>query len=112
RRLIAAWPINITRTRSRLILKLKRNSKKPPRLTRCFRMRNSGSATIDSVTRVFRAAPRARLGARRDLAVSRISWATCSDSAMCLARGRPGGRRSAAQRGADLRYDLEITLEQ
>ncbi len=25
--------------------------------------------------------------------------------------GRPGGRRSAAQRGADLRYDLEITLE-
>jgi len=26
--------------------------------------------------------------------------------------GRAGGRRSAAQRGADLRYDLEITLEQ
>ncbi len=26
--------------------------------------------------------------------------------------GRPGGRRSAAQRGADLRYDLEITLEE
>ena len=26
--------------------------------------------------------------------------------------GRGGGRRSAAQRGADLRYDLEITLEQ
>ena len=26
--------------------------------------------------------------------------------------GRTGGRRSAAQRGADLRYDLEITLEQ
>ena len=25
---------------------------------------------------------------------------------------RPGSRRSAAQRGADLRYDLEITLEQ
>src|SRR5918999_389500 len=25
--------------------------------------------------------------------------------------GRQGGRRSAAQRGADLRYDLEITLE-
>ena len=28
------------------------------------------------------------------------------------ATGRTGGRRSAAQRGADLRYDLEITLEQ
>lgn len=28
------------------------------------------------------------------------------------AAGRAGGRRSAAQRGADLRYDLEITLEQ
>ena len=28
------------------------------------------------------------------------------------ATGRAGGRRSAAQRGADLRYDLEITLEQ
>src|ERR1041384_3116389 len=28
------------------------------------------------------------------------------------ASGRAGGRRSAAQRGADLRYDLEITLEQ
>ena len=28
------------------------------------------------------------------------------------AGGRPGSRRSAAQRGADLRYDLEITLEQ
>jgi len=28
------------------------------------------------------------------------------------AAGRPGGRRSSAQRGADLRYDLEITLEQ
>src|ERR1041384_3645288 len=28
------------------------------------------------------------------------------------ATGRSGGRRSAAQRGADLRYDLEITLEQ
>src|SRR5439155_18559991 len=28
------------------------------------------------------------------------------------AAGRGGGRRSAAQRGADLRYDLEITLEQ
>ncbi len=27
------------------------------------------------------------------------------------ARGTGGGRRSAAQRGADLRYDLEITLE-
>jgi len=26
--------------------------------------------------------------------------------------GRTGGRRSAAQRGADLRYDLEITLEE
>src|SRR6267378_322106 len=26
--------------------------------------------------------------------------------------GRSGGRRSAAQRGADLRYDLEITLEE
>lgn len=26
--------------------------------------------------------------------------------------GRPGSRRSASQRGADLRYDLEITLEQ
>jgi molecular chaperone DnaJ len=26
--------------------------------------------------------------------------------------GRPGGRRSAAQRGADLRYDREITLEE
>ncbi len=26
--------------------------------------------------------------------------------------GRPGGRRPAAQRGADLRYDLEITLEE
>jgi molecular chaperone DnaJ len=26
--------------------------------------------------------------------------------------GRAGGRRSAAQRGADLRYDLEITLEE
>src|SRR5713101_6444185 len=28
------------------------------------------------------------------------------------AGGRAGGRHSAAQRGADLRYDLEITLEQ
>lgn len=28
------------------------------------------------------------------------------------AGGRPGSRRSGAQRGADLRYDLEITLEQ
>src|SRR5207237_2798210 len=28
------------------------------------------------------------------------------------ATGRAGGRRSAAQRGSDLRYDLEITLEQ
>src|ERR1051325_639936 len=28
------------------------------------------------------------------------------------ATGRPGSRRSSAQRGADLRYDLEITLEQ
>lgn len=28
------------------------------------------------------------------------------------AAGRPGSRRSSAQRGADLRYDLEITLEQ
>jgi len=28
------------------------------------------------------------------------------------AAGRTGSRRSAAQRGADLRYDLEITLEQ
>jgi len=28
------------------------------------------------------------------------------------AGGRPGSRRSASQRGADLRYDLEITLEQ
>ena len=28
------------------------------------------------------------------------------------ATGRSGGRRSSAQRGADLRYDLEITLEQ
>jgi molecular chaperone DnaJ len=28
------------------------------------------------------------------------------------ATGRSGGRRSAAQRGSDLRYDLEITLEQ
>src|ERR1700716_4626738 len=26
--------------------------------------------------------------------------------------GRSGGRRSTAQRGADLRYDLEITLEE
>src|SRR3979409_2075712 len=26
--------------------------------------------------------------------------------------GRTGGRRTAAQRGADLRYDLEITLEE
>src|SRR6476646_11067715 len=28
------------------------------------------------------------------------------------AGGRAGGRRSAAQRGSDLRYDLEITLAQ
>jgi len=28
------------------------------------------------------------------------------------AGGRTGSRRSASQRGADLRYDLEITLEQ
>src|SRR4030095_11640749 len=31
---------------------------------------------------------------------------------VCGAAGRGGSRRTASQRGADLRYDLEITLEQ
>ena len=42
--------------------------------------------------------------------ISAISWAICSALAICLAAGRRGGR-ARAQRGEDLRYDLEMSLE-
>ena len=51
-------------------------------------------------------------GERRGLAASKTSSATCLVLAMCLAAGAAARGARAAQRGADLRYDLEITLEE
>src|SRR5258707_14464166 len=44
--------------------------------------------------------------------MAEIFSAPCWFFATFWAPPRTGSRRSAAQRGADLRYDLEITLEQ
>ena len=76
-------------------------------------MPSSVNVTTALVMQVFRAARRRRLvGRARVLVESKTFSATCLVLEMCLAAVAVARAARSAQRGADLRYDLEITLEE
>ncbi len=95
---------SIIRTKIRAMRLPKKSLRNALRRILCFQMHKNELLTIASAIRQM------RLQALiRDLRTWK-TFSICSGSAICSVRG--GRTRSTVQRGSDLRYDIEISLEE